>query len=640
MAADKQEMKEEIIHLGDNKYLTEIWNEIPSNAIINKTLPGIGATTCEINSKRHSIIIEPNVPVIDGKQKKHPEILGVTEKVKGADIVKYLKGDAEYKKIVTTPESYMKVRRALIQLKINYLDDYFLLFDECEKVISEINYRETINLPMDDFWEFKNRSFITATPFDVYPGAFAQRGFKKITIDPDTVFFWTKIMLVYTYNVLATVKALISIVKTNPDLGDHCYCYFVNSIDMIHNIIKNAEIKELSNIYCSENSTTKLQTLGYDRVYSTLNELASFNFFTSRFYSAVDIITDKSTHVTIVTDCKFASQTMVHPQTESLQIVGRFRNGVVAFHHITNYDKRLKVNDFLESITAVEKKKEGYDAILTLYNTAIDEKIKAVYNEALQKIEISRFVKSDHKLDFFKVANVHYKQIVQNIYSSRLLLLSYYLKNKNIQDIEHLTFRRNHKFLDNRFFSRTTSTKKESRKQIVEELSLITDTDPDILTRLEQIDREDPLIMSAFVVLGKEYIEKVNYKESKLYTEVIKRAAQNGELFNPVMDAILNIFKIGYEYFDSEIKEKLQTIYNELDYEITAKATDLAYYFNLSERKTIRKFMRADKGYKIISAKFRKEKLGQISSLLNHFKKCPKIPLEISPEGMISQELG
>jgi len=638
MEADKQKMKEEIIHLGDKRYLTEIWDEIPSNAIINKALPGLGATTCEINSKRHSIVIEPNVPVIEGKQQKHPEILGVTEKVKGAVIIEYLKGEVEYKKLVTTPESYMKVKKALIQLNINYFDKYFLLFDECEKIISEINYRETINLPMDDFWKFKNRSFITATPLDFYPIAFTKRGFKKITIDPDMVFFWTKINLVYTHNVLATVKAVIAQLKIKPDLDDFCYCYFVNSIDMIDNIIKNSDIKELCNIYCSEGSITKLNLLGYDRVYSSLNKLGSINFFTSRFYSAVDILTDKSTHVTIITDCRFAPQTMVHPQTESLQIVGRFRNGVVSFHHITNYDKRLRVNDFVESIAAIEKAKEGYDAILTLYNTATDESLKAVYQEAMQKIEISRFVNSDHKLDFFKVVNVHYKQIVQNIYSSRLLLHSYYLKNCDIQDFEYITFRKNHKFLDNRFFSRSTSTKKESRKQIVEELSLITDTDPEILSRLEQIDREDPLIMSAFIVLGRDYIESVNYKESKLYTEIIKRSAQKGETFRPVMDAVLNIFKIGHEYFDSEIKEQLQTIYDELDYKLTASATDLGYYFDLSERKTIRKFGRTDKGRKIESAKFRKEKLGQISSFIDHFKKCPKTPLEISPEGMLSQE--
>lgn len=638
MTEEKLQMEEEIIHLEDVKYLTEIWSEIPSNALIHKTLPGLGATTVEINSKRHSIIIEPNVPVIEGKQIKHPNILGVTEKVKGSDIVEYLKGPIEFKKIVTTPESYLKVQKAFNQLNINYLDDYFLLFDECEKIVSEINYRETINIPLDDFWKFKNRSFITATPIDSYPYEFTRKGFKKIIIDPDNVFFWRKLSLIFTYNVLATVKSLISQIKKLPDLDEYCYCFFVNSVEMIHNIIKNTEIKELSNIYCSDRSLVKLQTMGYERVYSSLNTLSQINFFTSRFYSAVDIETDKSTHVFIITDCKFAPQTMVHPQTEALQIVGRFRNGVVTFSHITNIDKGVQTKSLTKVVEEIQKAKVGYDTILNFFNTTSDDILKAVYKEALEKIEISRSVTSDHELDYFKVINAVYKQQIINIYQSRLTLLSFYLKNSKIQDTEHKTFRRNYKFSDNRFFSRSTTIKKDTRMQIVEELSQITETDPEIIARLEQIDREDPLIMSAFVVLGKDYIESVNYKESKLYTEIIKRAAKNGETFRPVMDAVLNIFKIGYEYFDSEIKEQLQSIYDELDYEVTASATDLGYYFNLSERKTIRKFFKSDKGRKIESAKFRKEKLGHISSLLDHFKKCPKITLENSPGGEISQE--
>lgn len=36
---------------------------IPSKCVINKVLPGLGATHTEITAKRHSIIIEPNVPV-------------------------------------------------------------------------------------------------------------------------------------------------------------------------------------------------------------------------------------------------------------------------------------------------------------------------------------------------------------------------------------------------------------------------------------------------------------------------------------------------------------------------------------------------------------------------------------------------
>ena len=49
----------------------EGYNEIQSNVILAKTLTGIGATHCELfQAKRHSIIIEPNVPVIIGKRRE------------------------------------------------------------------------------------------------------------------------------------------------------------------------------------------------------------------------------------------------------------------------------------------------------------------------------------------------------------------------------------------------------------------------------------------------------------------------------------------------------------------------------------------------------------------------------------------
>lgn len=44
---------------------------IPTNCIINKLLPGLGATHCELTAPRKSIIIEPNVPVIESKAKVH-----------------------------------------------------------------------------------------------------------------------------------------------------------------------------------------------------------------------------------------------------------------------------------------------------------------------------------------------------------------------------------------------------------------------------------------------------------------------------------------------------------------------------------------------------------------------------------------
>ena len=66
---------------------------IPTNCILNKTLTGLGATHSEIHSKRSSIIIEPNVPVILGKLDENETLEAVYAKCTPYNLKKYLQMD-------------------------------------------------------------------------------------------------------------------------------------------------------------------------------------------------------------------------------------------------------------------------------------------------------------------------------------------------------------------------------------------------------------------------------------------------------------------------------------------------------------------------------------------------------------------
>ena len=68
---------------------------IPSNTILNKTLTGLGATHSEIHSKRSSIIIEPNVPVILGKLDNNDNLEAVYAKCTPHNLKRYLQMDIE-----------------------------------------------------------------------------------------------------------------------------------------------------------------------------------------------------------------------------------------------------------------------------------------------------------------------------------------------------------------------------------------------------------------------------------------------------------------------------------------------------------------------------------------------------------------
>ena len=119
------------IEVNKGEHLTTVFerenfelNAVPANCILDKTLPGLGATYSEIIAQRHSIIIEPNVPVIVGKSKSHKGLLAVYEGCKEKEIENYLLNPKiNFKKILCTPEGYMKLKRVADDNDVNLYTD-------------------------------------------------------------------------------------------------------------------------------------------------------------------------------------------------------------------------------------------------------------------------------------------------------------------------------------------------------------------------------------------------------------------------------------------------------------------------------------------------------------------------------------
>ena len=124
-------MQTEEIKIHNGEWLTDAlkrqgYENIPSNVILDKTLTGLGATHTELHSNRNSIIIEPNVPVIIEKTKDNPDWLAVWEKCTPSKVEKYLQSTNKRKKLICTPESFSKIRKAANKLNLNIYTDYFL----------------------------------------------------------------------------------------------------------------------------------------------------------------------------------------------------------------------------------------------------------------------------------------------------------------------------------------------------------------------------------------------------------------------------------------------------------------------------------------------------------------------------------
>ena len=154
------------------QHLSDIYPIIETNTILNKTITGIGATYSEIKAPRNSIIIEPSKPVIYGKcnDPKHADdnLLGVHDRVYQDKIISYIERsikEGKYIKILTTPESFPKVQEAFDELGIDTrFDGYFHLYDEVQKSVKDCDYRQDITLPMDLFFECRDKAIVSATP--------------------------------------------------------------------------------------------------------------------------------------------------------------------------------------------------------------------------------------------------------------------------------------------------------------------------------------------------------------------------------------------------------------------------------------------------------------------------------------------
>ena len=426
-------METEYLFLGDNEYLSEALKQkygkdgIPSNVILDKTLTGIGATYTEIHTKRNSIIIEPNVPVIVSKCAKHKDCLAVYSETTSSQIKRYLENkDIKYKKILTTPEGFKKIRKVAGNSYSQIQQTYFCLFDECEKLTQDCDYRAAITQPVYDFFEFKEKAFVSATPLNVSHPEFENQNFIRLKVEP--LFDYRKnLHLIVTNSYERTVREEVERLKDSP-----CVCIFLNSVTGINALVNSLNLKDNSRIFCSEDGVKKLKECGFDNAVSSISyPLAKYNIFTSRFYSAVDIDLNVKPDVLILTNLNQALHTTVDPFTEAIQIQGRFRTKFEdgqtynSLTHITN-TRDLEVLSNEEVTQIVDEYTITYQSIMQRYESATDEARKKGLKQQLKNICEDYLLDEQMNIDHFAIDNKYNEERVRRYYLSGVSLRGAY----------------------------------------------------------------------------------------------------------------------------------------------------------------------------------------------------------------------
>lgn len=561
--------KKEIILKKENgrtPYLTELLedNKIGTNTILCKTLTGLGATYSEIKAPRHSIIIEPNRPVITGKCKdpehKNDNLFGVYQGIFTDDIIEYIEdSDGKFLKIMTTPESFHKVEEALEATDIEIRFQCFLLFDECHKIVKDSDFRETISLPMDLFFECENKALVSATPIEFSDPRF--ENFEMVKIIPD--FDFSKdLALLITNNVLQSVKDTLKSLDGNVFI-------FCNSTDMIYNLMKQLDLFEESSVFCSTNSVKKLKNdkdVKFKNAYEDwdVKHMKRYNWLTSRFYNAVDIKLDEQPNVILLSNCYFSIHTIIDPCTDAVQATGRFRNGVSSITHIVNVNPNLRVQSKEEVRAYIRGLEYVHNFLVKHRDIAPNAEKRSVLQEFIDNSPFNDFlvdgVKCHYKIDC-RVDD----DVVKGYYSHKDILKSVYDNSSsfNVYMIEHT-----YKLGDFERLQRDNPklSRKETRMRIVEQLAMLGSCETQMeLDYRNELVASDPFIVEAYETIGKDAIEKLNYREKLIREAMILQRYRERSTGREAILLIKNSFSEDTWYADVYIKKELKRIFKLLD---------------------------------------------------------------------------
>lgn len=593
------------ISISKGQYLTDILPEIPANTILYKKITGCGATRAEIKAQRNSIIIEPNVPVIIGKCEKHKEdnLFGVYEGIYTNDIIRYLNRikQREYIKLMTTPESFQKIKEAFNETGMS-IYDCFLLFDECHKIIKDAGYREDIDAPFDDFFNFPEKALVSATPVQFSDPRFKKQNFDTIEIIPDYD-TGKEINLYPTNNVLETLKKTLyqfSIGTKRP------ICLFINSTDMIYSIMEQLHITQESAVFCSPKSVERLKEKKFAQAYPEwgLQRMKKYNFFTSRFYCAVDIEMEEQPEVVMLSDVLSAEYSTIDPHTDAIQIMGRFRNGIRAISHISNFNNNLPQYSREELKVCLLYKEEIYKEFTRLYNYATSNESSLVFYETLQGLPFKQFLNAEGEKDYNKLDNYVEENMVHSYYHSKETLVSAYGNCPAFSPLVYDGFMYCIKDCEKLKLENKSASMKKRRKAIVEQLELLGVCETEIEREQKNNLRDvDAFIVEAYDLLGKKVLEQLNYSLKKIREAMMLKRYEMQVAGNEFQSLIKNTFDLKHRYSRSFIKKEFCRIYDSLKIQPRKSITAclIKDFFDVKECLT-GKGEKREKGFLIIRA--------------------------------------
>ena len=593
-------MKKEVIKIPANiKYLTEREKfieefgkpfELP-NGILNKEIPGCGATTVALTDEHKTIICSPRNELLKNKHEQYPDTLLVIGGVDTKEIEAYLQ-TAELPKILVSYDSVYKLIGC-----IKYKSDWRVVVDEFQCLLADSSFKSEIELHfLDNSRSFPYVTFLSATPIlDKY--------LEQIDYFKDMNYYqldWEEkdIVRVYRERTKNPINAALEIVRyyqngNYPSVyvnGERIYSkecvIFLNSVNNIVNIIKQTELKpEEVNIIVgnSDDNDKQIARIGEGfkrgRIPLKGETHKKFTFCTSTAYAGCDFYsTNAATFV--ISDCN-RPNTAVDIATELVQIAGRQRLACNPFRQFLT---------FVYNVNAEEVEQETFNEHLCRkVNVTLDE-IRDNNNagEALRAKRIKDFRRIPDNVKY-QDSYTMYDELKGEFVFNRLA----YVNEQYCFDVQKFNYQNGvivKKLLQDSSFdvseNQTYAVYQEQLKHLIKKEPFVDRMQAYCEYRAKQglivnlamstLESKYPELRYYYEALGADRIKALNYKEKKLLNEIHIMKTKN-----KIRHELHGIIHIGDRILTTDIQQTLHDVYDRLGIDKSLKATDLNEFFEI-----------------------------------------------------------
>lgn len=366
--------------------------------------------------------------------------------------------------------------------------------------------------------------------------------------------------LYHTNNVLQELKKRISNTEKPIFL-------FINSTETIYSIMDKLDILEQSTVFCAYNSVKNLKDKKFSQAYSDWDaaKMNKYNFLTSRFFNALDIELDFQPEVFIVTDVTMATQSIIDPFTDTIQIIGRFRNGIVSASHITNTDYKFQVRSKKQLQFRINVFEENYKMLKAYHDNATSDELRDAVKAILNNHPLTPLLNIDGTKNWFKIDNYLAENLVQGYYNCFDELIKNYKRCKSFKlNYESTAY----KLSDTERLKRENKSLsiKAKRREIVEQLEILKGDETSIaMEHKRELIRTDAFIVQAYDELGKAKIEELKYSQSPIREAMILKRYNDKRTGTEFIEMVKNRFKAGQSYELSQINKIRDEIYSLLN---------------------------------------------------------------------------